>query len=146
MVVLATVFNLLHTTFHGGHYVVWSLPAWQLVYVAVVFYVAPMATTLMLWTRFYEVGAWLLVASMVGSLVFGLAFHFLISGPDNAFTLHPGTWQAPFQVSAILLLLAQGVGCLVALRMLVEPPRSPVAHARPSVGHMGRQGFRNELR
>ena len=58
-------------------------------------------------------GAWLLLASMVGSFVFDLAYHFLIPGPDNVFTLQPGAWLIPFRVSSVMVVAVSGLGSLV---------------------------------
>ena len=58
-------------------------------------------------------GAWLLLASMVGSFVFDLAYHFLIPGPDNVFTLQPGAWLIPFWVSSVMVVAVSGLGSLV---------------------------------
>ncbi len=83
-----------------------SLPAWQLAYIVVVIYAAPVVAAVLLWTRYCLAGAWLLVASMAGSLVFGLLYHFLLPGSDNVFTqpdreslAFPGAvaWQAHFE-------------------------------------------------
>src|SRR5215217_3737541 len=123
-VILATVANVLHTVSHAGQYLM-SLPAWQLVYVTVVLYLAPIVAVVLLWSRFRRAGAWLLFASMAGSSVFGLAYHFVVPGPDNVFAWHPGAWRAPFQVSAALLLLVDGIGCLIGVWALNTLSRSP---------------------
>jgi hypothetical protein len=73
-----------------------------------------------LWRRWpgqigYAAGAWLLVASMAGSLVFGLLYHFLVPGPDNVFTQHAGTWRVSFGVTAVLRSLLQVIGVSVGL-------------------------------
>ena len=112
-VVSATV-NVAHTASHAGQHLMF-LPAWQLAYIAVVIYASPVVAAVLLWTRHRLAGAWLLVASMAGSLVFGLLYHFLVPGPDNVFTQPSGTWRTAFGVSAALLLPLQGAGCLVGL-------------------------------
>jgi hypothetical protein len=66
-----------------------SLPAWQLTYIAVVIYAAPVVAAVLLWTRYGLAGAWLLIAAMAGSLVFGLLHHIVVPGPDNVFTQSP---------------------------------------------------------
>jgi hypothetical protein len=133
VVVLSTAANLLHGVAHEGQQVM-SLPAWQWVYVILVIFVLPVGAAALLWTRYPRAGAWLLFASMVGSLVFGLAYHFLIPGPDNAFTLQPGTWRTLFQVSAALTLLLQGIGSVVGVWALsvLSPFRTTGSTARLS--------------
>jgi hypothetical protein len=112
MVVLATVVNLLHGVSHVGQEVL-SLQAWQWAYVVCVIFLAPVVAAVLLWSPYSLAGAWLLFGSMVGSLVFDLAYHFLLEGPDNAFTLEPGAWLAPFQISSVLLVATSGLGVLV---------------------------------
>ena len=114
VVVLSTAANLLHGFAHQGQQVM-SFPAWQWAYILSLIYVAPVVAAALLWTRYQRVGAWLLFASMAGSLVFGLAYHFLIPGADNAFTLQPGAWRTTFQVSAALVLLLQAIGSVVGV-------------------------------
>jgi hypothetical protein len=72
----------------------------------------------------WRVGAWLLLASMAGALIFGLAFHFLVSGPDNVFTLNPGAGREAFRFSATLVALTEALGCAVGLWALSKLPRS----------------------
>jgi hypothetical protein len=114
LVVLSVAVNLLHTASHAGQHVM-SLPGWQLAYIAVVIYTAPIVAAVLLWTRYRLAGAWLLAASMAGSFVFGLVLHFLVSGPDNVFTLPSGTWRTAFQVTAVLLLMLEMIGSLIGL-------------------------------
>src|SRR5919112_538230 len=102
MVVLATAVNLLHAVSHFGQEVL-SLQAWQLMYVVCVVFVAPIVAAVLLWTRLSLAGAWLLLASMAGSFVFDLTYHFLIEGPDNVFTLQPGVWLVAFWSSSLIL-------------------------------------------
>jgi hypothetical protein len=112
VVVLATVANILHAVSHAGQGVM-SLEAWQWAYVVGIIFLAPIVAAVLLWTPYQMVGVWLLLASMAGSFLFDLAYHFLIPGPDNVFTLQPGAWLAPFWVSSVLLVAASGLGTLV---------------------------------
>ena len=136
--ILDVAANLWHVVSHVGQHVL-SLPEWQLAYVILVIFIAPVAAAVLLWTRYRRGGAWLLLASMAGSFVFGLAYHFLIAGPDNAFALEPGAWQTAFRVSAAFLLLAQGTGCLVGVWILSwrARPSEAATRARPT-GGLGR--------
>lgn len=85
VVAVSAAVSAAHTVSHTGQHVM-SLPAWQLTYMGVVIYAAPVVAAVLLWTRFRRPGAWLLAASMAGSLAFGLLYHFLVSGPHNVFT------------------------------------------------------------
>jgi hypothetical protein len=56
VVLLSVAVNLVDTASHAWQQVM-SLPAWQLVYIAVVIYVAPVVAAVLLWTRFRLRGA-----------------------------------------------------------------------------------------
>ncbi len=114
VVVVSAAVNVAHTASHAGQHVV-ALPAWQLAYIAIVIYAAPVLAAVLLWSRYRVTGAWLLVASMAGSLVFGLLYHFLVPGPDNVFAQPPGPWRDAFVVTAVLLSLLQAAGVLIGL-------------------------------
>ena len=129
-VVLATAGNLLHGVFHVGQEV-WLLQAWQWTYVICVIFLFPIVAAVLLWSPYRLAGAWLLFGSMVGSLVFDLAYHFLLEGPDNVFTLEPGAWLVPFRLSAVWLVAMSGLGVLVGgwavFRLSRLQPRTPPA-------------------
>ena len=114
VVVVSVAVNVVHTASHAGQHVM-SLPSWQLAFIAVVIYAAPVVAAVLLWTTYRATGAWLLVASMAGSLVFGLLYHFLVPGPDNVFAQPPGPWRDAFVVTAVLLSLLQAAGVLIGL-------------------------------
>ena len=120
--VLATLVHVLHGNSHVEHRV--PLATWQLTYVMVVVFLAPVVAAVLLWTRLQRVGAWLLLASMAGALIFGLAFHFLVSGPDNVFALHPGAGREAFRFSAVLVALTEALGCVAGVWALSKLPRS----------------------
>jgi hypothetical protein len=128
MVVLATAVNLLHAVSHVGQEVL-ALQAWQWAYVICVIFLAPVVAAVLLWTTFRLAGAWLLFGSMAGSFVFDLAYHFLIEGPDNVFTLEQGAWLVPFRFSSVLLVAMSGLGALVGgwavLRLSRSQTRTP---------------------
>ena len=120
--VLATLAHVLHGISHVEHQV--PLAAWQWAYVIFVIFLAPVVAAVLLWTRLRRVGVWLLVASMAGALIFGLAFHFLASGPDNVFTLNPGAGREAFRFSAVLVALTEALGCVAGIWALSKLPRS----------------------
>ncbi len=121
-VVVATLAHVLHGISHVEHQV--PLAAWQWAYVIFVIFLAPVVAAVLLWTRLQRVGVWLLVASMAGALIFGLAFHFLVSGPDNVFTLNPGAGREAFRSSAALVVLTEALGCVAGIWALSKLPRS----------------------
>jgi hypothetical protein len=50
---------------------------------------------------------------MTGSLLFGIYYHIVASGPDNVAFLHPHPWTQAFRVSAVLLAVVELAGVLV---------------------------------
>jgi hypothetical protein len=120
--VLATIAHVLHGLSHVKYQV--PLAAWQRAYVIFVVFLAPVVAAMLLWTRMWRVGAWLLLASMPGALIFGLAFHFLVSGPNNVFTLNPGAAREAFRFSAVLVALSEALGCVVGVWALSKLPSS----------------------
>lgn len=62
--VLATLVHVLHGISHDEHRV--PLEAWQWAYVIFVVFLVPVVAAMLLWTRLWRVGAWLLLASMAG--------------------------------------------------------------------------------
>jgi hypothetical protein len=118
--VLATLAHVLHGISHVEHQV--PLAAWQWAYVILVIFLAPVLAVVLLWTRLQRVGVWLLLASMAGALIFGLASHFLVSGPDNVFTLNPGAAREAFRFSAVLVALSEALGCVVGIWALSKLP------------------------
>jgi len=140
MVVLATVANLLHAVSHVGQEVM-SLQAWQWAYVIGVIFLSPLVAAALLCTPLRLAGAWLLVTSMAGSFVFDLAYHFLIPGPDNVFTLQPGVWLIPFWTSSVLLVAVSGLGCLIGGWVVFR-----LSRPRPSTPSTVRSASRTEAR
>jgi hypothetical protein len=122
-VFLTTVANLLHAVSHVGQGVL-SLELWQWAYVIGIIYLAPIVSAVLLWTRYRLAGAWLLLASMAGSFLFDIAYHFLVPGPDNVFTLRPSAWLATFWASSVLLVLVSGLGTLVGGWVVARVSRS----------------------
>lgn len=67
-----------------------------------------------------------LAASMIAiplgiALVIGGYSHFVSSGADNVFRLHPGEYILSYQVSAVLLVILEALGCWISFRMLANP-------------------------
>lgn len=122
VVVLATASNLLHAVSHVGQNVM-DLHAWQWTYVTVIIFLAPIVAAVLLWTPRRVAGAWLLLGSMAGSFAFDFAYHFLLPGPDNVFTLRPGQWLAPFWATSVSLVAVTGIGTLVGVWVVSRTAR-----------------------
>ena len=105
---------------HGVAHAHYEIPMepWQKVFIAVVIVIAPGVAGLLLWLGRLRLGAWLLLVSMGGSLLFGMAFHFLLVGPDHVSSVNMEGWGATFQATAFLLAVTEAVGMLAAVRVL----------------------------
>ena len=93
-----------------------SLNFGQELFVLTVITLAPLVSMILLWTPWRRLGAALLCSSMMGSLVFGGAYHFVIVSNDHVLHLPPGKWQLTFQVTAVLLFVTEVCGCWIGAR------------------------------
>ena len=117
LIVLAhLVINVLHGQAHTKLGV--GLSNWQQAYVVLVILLAPLVALVMSWTRFARAGVWLLFVSMLGALIFGGVYHYIIISNDHVAHLPPGDARGLFQVTAVLLLVTETAGVLVAAIIL----------------------------
>lgn len=91
-----------------------GLSNWQQTYVFIVILLAPLVALVLSFTRLAGAGLWLLLASMLGSLIFGGSYHYLIISPDHVSHLPAGDARGLFRVTALLLLLTEAFGVTVA--------------------------------
>jgi hypothetical protein len=104
----------------------------QKAFIAIIIFVVPLIAMMMLWTRLRKLGGILLGLSLAGSLVFGVSYHFLIAGPDNAFGQYYSHWSSAFRATAILLALIEAAGLTLCTFVLLAKP-SGAAASRPPV-------------
>ena len=113
IVVLAhLVVNLLHGNAHTSLGV--GLSSWQTVYVLSVILLAPLLALVLSFTRYLRAALWLLLLSMLGSLIFGFLYHYVIISPDHVAHLPAGDARGLFRTTALLLLLTEALGVVVA--------------------------------
>ena len=128
LVVLAhLVVVLLHGQAHTRLGV--GLANWQRTYIMVVILLAPLVALVLSWTRYLRVGVWLLLWSMLGSLVFGALHHYILISNDHVAHLPAGEAQGLFRVTALLLLVTETLGVVVAA-MLVRRVVNSVDRSR----------------
>ncbi len=114
------VFHFLVNVLHGAahhHYEI-PLETWQQAYIWVVIIAAPLVAGGLLVARWLRAGAWLLLVSMAGSLLFGVYFHFLLVGPDNISSVNLYGWGMVFLATAIFLAATEVWGVSVSFRLL----------------------------
>ena len=88
------------------------------IFVIVVVLVCPLLAMALVWTAEKRLGLILLSLSMVGSLLFGLYYHFLATSPDHVHSQPPSPWGIAFVVTAYLLLTTEAIGTYVGVRFL----------------------------
>jgi hypothetical protein len=95
-----------------------GLTSFQNVYVITVILLAPLVALSLSWTRDARAGLLLLFVSMLGSLVFGFCYHYVIVSSDHVAHLPPGDARGAFRMTALLLLITEALGVIAALLAL----------------------------
>lgn len=122
-VVAHLIVNLAHGHAHTRLGV--GLNAFQTLYVFGVILIAPLVALVLSFTRLARAGAWLLLVSMLGSLIFGLLYHYVIISPDNVAYLPVGSARDLFRISAMLLFLTEAFGIIIAAVEIRRLSRRP---------------------
>ena len=120
VVAIHFVVVVLHSIAHQTLPVI-ATPA-QLAFIVPVIVVAPVVAAVML-AKFEKAGMVLLTASMLGSLVFGIYYHFIADTIDHvAHVAHrePLFWSQMFQTTAYLLAISEAAGAGVGLFWLLR--------------------------
>jgi hypothetical protein len=119
VVTLAVLAHLVVVVLHGQAHtrLAIELASWQQVYVIVVILLAPLVALVLSWTRYVRAGVWLLLGSMLGALLFGAVHHYIIISEDHVAHLPPGDARGLFRITALLLLVTETVGVIVAAMM-----------------------------
>jgi hypothetical protein len=108
VVVIHTIVVILHGLAHQTIPVPLSLL--QSLFVGAVIVLAPMGAVSLLWASFDRLGHWLFFASMTGALLFGIYNHLIRLSPDHVSQISFEGWGVLFQVTALLLLVTEGIG------------------------------------
>ena len=74
-------------------------------------------------------GGWLLVASMVGSLLFEGYHHFLVISPDHVSQVPPGTWGDVFRITAVASVITEVLAVAAGIAILGAARATPVTKA-----------------
>jgi len=111
------VISLVHGVAHSRLHIDMNL--WQTVYILLVITLLPLISAFLLW-RASRGGFFLLLISMLGSLIFGGYYHFIAAGADNVASLGLHSWALPFQVTAVLLGVTEAAGVLTGLFGLLK--------------------------
>ncbi len=124
IVVMHAIANGLHGLAHVEIPVALSLL--QSLFIGIVVSLIPIIAVILLWMHFDRIGIWLLLGSMAGSLLFGIYNHFIVMSPDHVSQISFAGWGILFQVTAILIVITDGLGCWMsiwALKTSQQPQR-----------------------
>jgi hypothetical protein len=119
-VAIAVVAHLIVNLFHGQAHTRLGveLNASQQIYVITVILLAPVVALALFFTRYARAALWLLLVSMLGALIFGACYHYLIISPDHVAHLPPGDARSLFRTTALLLVITEIFGVVVAAMAL----------------------------
>jgi hypothetical protein len=119
---LAVLAHLIVVLVHGRAHKILDvgLSNWQQVYVLAVIVLAPIVALAASFTRYVRAGLWLLLASMLGSLIFGACYHYVVISPDHVAHLPVGEARGMFRITALLLLITETFGVVVAARFIAR--------------------------
>lgn len=125
---MIAVIHVIANGLHGLAHVEIPVPlsALQSLFVGIVIFLTPIIAAVLLWTKFYRIGSWLLLGAIAGSLFFGLYNHFIVISPDHVSQVSFDGWGLLFQVTAYLILIADGLGCWIsvwALKTIQQPEK-----------------------
>jgi hypothetical protein len=70
----------------------------------------------LLWTRFFKVGACVAAGLFLVGLTIGSYEHFVSVNPNNIFIMKPGIWFLPFLISVMLLVVVELLGIWASVR------------------------------
>ncbi len=82
----------------------------------------PAIALVLLWTHSPRLGGLLLLLPLAVGLVIGGEEHFVTPGPLNVFHMAATPWVLPFQVTAVLLLVLEVLGCWIAAQAVRGRP------------------------
>ncbi len=95
--------NIAHGVAHAEIPVVVTGP--QTIFIPGVMFVAPVVELVVIAARYRRAGGAVLAVSMAVALVFGIAFHYVLSTPKHVTAVPARPWQGPFRLTATLLVL-----------------------------------------
>jgi hypothetical protein len=97
------------------------------IYIGVVLYAAPVVAACLLWAGRVRLGAWVLVGSMLGSLIFEGYHHFLVMSPDHVSQVPAGTWGDIFRITAVASAITEVLAGAAGIVILAAGRHTTVA-------------------
>ncbi|HBB87975.1 MAG TPA: hypothetical protein DC047_10200 [Blastocatellia bacterium] len=124
MSIAIIAFHVIVTAAHGTAHnsLTILMNGWQNAYIFIVIVLLPLVAAYLIWKR-ARLGYLILFVSMLGALVFGGYYHFVLAGGDNVNTVaHHAmrSWAQVFRVSAVVLALVEFAGVVAGVFGLVN--------------------------
>jgi len=91
----------------------------------ILFNLFPVAGLVALAKGLSKLAASMIILPFAIALVIGTYAHFLSSGTDNILRMPSGDLRLSFQISAVLLVLLEAIGCWVAIRIFAHLSARP---------------------
>jgi hypothetical protein len=132
---LAVAVVIVHLAFnvaHGWAHLVLPVPTSpaQNAFIIPVIGIAPLGAAALVLRGRARAGAWLLAVSMLGSLAFGVIYHYVVDSPDHVAHVRDGAAGAVFRASSLGLALTELAGVLVGGRGVIRAGLLRVRAAR----------------
>jgi hypothetical protein len=108
------IISMAHGAAHAQAQVPLSRAATLFVYIVIL--AGPLIGLVLTWPA-ERIGGWLIALTMTGSLVFGVINHFVLASPDHVAQVAP-QWRPLFTTTAILLVVTEVLGAVLAIRLL----------------------------
>lgn len=120
LVVVNAVILLAHGAAHFNLHIL-PMTIFDYLFIVIVIWILPLVALFMMYNmRLSRWGALLLLLSMLGSLIYGLLYHFLLPGMDNVANSGSAPWHLLFIITSYLQLPLQTAGTLVGMWALLS--------------------------
>jgi hypothetical protein len=114
------VVSMVHGIAHAQAQVPLSPAANMFVFIVIL--AGPLVGLALTWPT-QQLGSWVIAATLAGSLMFGLANHFVLASPDHVAHV-AAEWRSLFTATAILLAVTEALGAGLAIGLARERKRA----------------------
>jgi hypothetical protein len=114
------VVSMVHGIAHAQAQVPLSPAANMFVFIVIL--AGPLVGLALTWPA-QQLGSWVIAATLAGSLMFGLANHFVLASPDHVAHV-AAEWRSLFTATAILLAVTEALGAGLAIGLARERKRA----------------------
>ncbi|WP_201389914.1 hypothetical protein [Ktedonobacter sp. SOSP1-85] len=120
VVALNAIVLLAHSVAHFGLHVL-PMTLFDYLFIGIVIMILPLLALFMMYnTRLSRWGMWLLLLSLLSSLLYGLIYHFLLPGMDNVTNVGAEPWHLLFVITSYVQFPLQAAGVIVGIWALLS--------------------------